>query len=80
MIISFRSLDRGVIFEGEAMSLNVKTTSGEITVLDCHRPLMTELRQGNATVVNNDGAAQQFEIAGGFLEVNRNNQVLLLVD
>ncbi len=80
MIISLRSLDKGVVFEGEASSLNVKTTSGDITILDRHRPLMTELRQGTATVIKADGIANQFEISGGFLEVNQSNHVLLLVD
>ncbi len=80
MLISVRSLESGVVLEGDAVSLNIKTTSGEITVLDAHRPLMSVLKTCTASVLKKDGTKQEFIVNGGFLEVNRKNQVLVLVD
>ncbi|KKU69653.1 MAG: hypothetical protein UX94_C0019G0005 [Parcubacteria group bacterium GW2011_GWA2_47_21] len=41
---------KGVEFEGEAASFNVRAEDGEITVLDHHRPLIT-LLAGGARIV-----------------------------
>lgn len=80
MFISVRSLDAGVVLEEEAVSLTIKTTSGEITILDSHRPLMTELVACEARVTKKDSSTERFAVKGGFLEVNRRNQVLVLLD
>ena len=79
-MISVRSLDAGVVLEDEVTSLTVKTTSGEITILDAHRPLMTELVACEARAIKKDASVERFAVKGGFLEVNRRNQVLVMID
>lgn len=70
---------KGVEFDGEISSLNLKTAAGEITVLDKHRPLMTTLVTGKAHIVKKDGERTTFNISSGFLEVN-SHEVNILVN
>ena len=79
MRITIASL-KGIQFEGEGASLNVKTASGEITVLDNHRPLLTLLKPGPVIIRNQDGTRRELEICGGFLEVGLKNELYLLAD
>ncbi len=67
-------------FDGEINSVNLKTTSGEITVLDNHRPLITQLAKGKAEVVKEDGARLNFDIQSGFLEVGEDNRATILAN
>jgi len=71
---------RGVQFEGDIISFNVKTTSGEITVLDHHKPLVSVLQKGTAVAATAKGEKKEFEIASGFLQMNEQNQLSVLVD
>lgn len=70
----------GVQFDGEVVSLNVGTTSGEITVLDHHRPLVTALASSRCVLTAEDGSHVEIPIAGGFLEVSADNTVTVLAD
>lgn len=79
MKLSIVSL-KGIEFEGEISSLNLKTTSGEITVLDNHRPLITALTRGEAIVIKEGGEKLNFNIESGFLEVGNNNQATILAN
>ena len=69
----------GVKFEGEAKGVNVKTSAGEITVLDHHLPLISVLQKCIAYVINDKGK-QEFAVNGGFIEVAEGNKVTLLTD
>jgi len=69
---------KGLEFDGEISSLNLKTTSGEITVLDNHRPLITQLAISQAVVIKEDGRKLNFDIKSGFLEVGEGNQATIL--
>ncbi len=60
---------KGVAYEGEIISLNAKTMSGEITVLDHHRPLITILKKGELKIVSKTGERKNIPARGGFLEV-----------
>jgi len=71
---------KGIQFDGEVSSVNLKTTSGEITVLDKHRPLITELKKGKAVVVNKSGEKLNFDIKSGFLEIGENNKATILAN
>ena len=71
---------KGVEFEGEVASVNLKTTSGEITVLDNHRALITELKKGKAVIVKKSGEKLNFDIKSGFLEIGENNQATILAN
>lgn len=65
------------VFAGEAVSVTLKTTEGEITILPNHEPMVANLAQGAVTVRTKEGP-ENFEIEGGVLEVS-NNQVTVLL-
>jgi F-type H+-transporting ATPase subunit epsilon len=72
-----------ILFEGEAESVNCKTAKGEITVLDEHEPLISMLEEGPIKVMpaqKSDGGEEVFAVKGGFLEVNPNHVVRMLVE
>jgi F-type H+-transporting ATPase subunit epsilon len=71
---------KGIQFDGEAVSVNAKTASGEITVLDHHRPLITVLAEGNIAVTDPAGAVSRIPIVSGFLEVDISHDVTVLAD
>ena len=77
MKLSIVSL-KGLEFDDEISSLNLKTTSGEITVLNNHRPLITQLSKGRATVIKESGDRLSFDIKSGFLVVEKGNQATIL--
>lgn len=78
MRVAVYSLDK-IIYEGEASAVNAKTAVGEITILDHHRPLISVLAPGAIKVTGSDGD-QFFNVTGGFLEVEPQNRVRLLVE
>ena len=71
---------KGVEFTGDVVGFNVKTTSGEITILDRHRPLITILKNGTAFIMQNDGGRLPMEIKSGFLEMSPDNELNVLVN
>ena len=79
MKLSVYSLKKS-LYEGDAASVNVKTTSGEITVLDHHRPLITELAAGTVTIVDATKKEHYLPVSSGFLEVSSENRAKLIVD
>ncbi len=68
------------LFEGEVVSLNCKTSSGEITVLDHHRPLISILEQGTITIIDAEKKEHFFQVNSGFLEVTSENKLKLIVE
>ncbi len=79
MLLKVISL-KGIQYQGEVESLNIKTLSGEITVLENHRPLITILNKGTAVITSNKKERKEIEIVGGFLEVAPRNHLNVLVD
>lgn len=71
---------KGMEFDGDISSLNLKTASGEITVLDHHRPLITRLMKGQAVIIKESGDKQNYEINSGFLEIGSDNRVTILAN
>lgn len=71
---------RGVEYQGEAESFNVKTKAGEITILDHHRPLITILGAGPAVIMTAAGERIEWTINSGFLEMNPANHLNVLID
>ena len=69
-----------VLFDGEAQLVNCKTTLGEITVLDHHKPLIASLEKGVVKIVDADAQEHFLEISSGFLEVSPLNRARLLVE
>ena len=70
---------KGIEFTGEVAGFNVKTTSGEITILNHHKPLITILKNGTAYIMQRNGERLPLEINSGFLEMSLNNELNVLV-
>lgn len=79
MKLSIYSLKK-ILFQGQAQLLNVKTVTGEITVLDNHETFITVLSVGVIKVIDDKNEEQFFEIKSGFLEVKENNEVRCIVE
>jgi len=71
---------KGVEFEGDVLGFNTKTLSGEITVLDHHRPLITILKKGPAWIIKEGGDRVRLDIKSGFLEMSQDNELNVLID
>jgi len=65
------------LYEGEAESLTVPGTDGEMTILGHHEPLITTLKAGSI-VVRTSGGEKSFEITGGALEVGPHGATVIL--
>jgi F-type H+-transporting ATPase subunit epsilon len=71
---------KGVKYEGEAKSVNVKTTDGEVTVLNNHRPFVTVLAPCVARIETDSNEEKFVDITGGFLYMDTANQLTILAD
>lgn len=69
-----------VLFEGEAPTVIAKTTTGEISILKDHIPLVTTLVEAPLRIIDASGAEKKVAVRKGFLEVRPNNEVVVLVD
>ena len=79
MQLGIYSLEK-VLFRGAAREVNCRTRSGEITILDHHEPLISILDAGTMKIIDDNGSELFFPVASGFLEVNANDQVKILVE
>jgi F-type H+-transporting ATPase subunit epsilon len=70
----------GIKYEGDAKLVNVKTTSGEVTVLDHHRPFVTVLAPCATRIVTDKTEEKFVDLAGGFLYMDAGNQLTILAD
>ncbi len=59
----------GLIFDGEAQRLIVRTTSGDLAILARHINCVAPLGMGRATVVDADGNRRYAACIGGMLSV-----------
>ena len=66
-----------VVYDKEVDSITLPTGAGEITVLPKHIPLISTIKTG-AIRTKTNGVEQTFAVAGGVLEVRRNNHVVVL--
>ncbi len=67
------------ILNEEVVSLTCPTEDGEITILPMHTPLVATLTSGEL-IANNGKESYYIHVAGGFLEVRPNNQIIILAD
>lgn len=65
------------LFNGEAESVHVPTTAGELTILGHHEPLVSTLKAGTVTVHTKEGD-QSFPVESGVLEVSSDQATILL--
>ena len=69
-----------VLYQGEAVSVNCQTKSGEITILDYHRPLISVLKQGTMKIVDKSQKEHYIPVSSGFLEVRSGSEVKFLIE
>ncbi|SRR6266481_2656760 len=68
-----------VVLSEEIDSLSCPTTSGEITILPNHIPLISSLANGELTA-KIAGEHEHYFVSGGFVEVRPGNEVIILAD
>ncbi|MBD3311712.1 MAG: ATP synthase F1 subunit epsilon [Candidatus Magasanikbacteria bacterium] len=68
-----------IIYEDEVKQVSIPTINGEITVLPNHIPLVSVLKAGELRIEDKEGE-HPIAIAGGFLEVRGNNELIILAD
>lgn len=68
-----------VVLSQEILQITVPTTSGEITILPDHIPLVSVLRPGVLEVKLADNSAEIISVSGGFIEVVK-DKVIILAD
>jgi len=69
-----------VLYQGEAVSVNCRTSVGEITILDHHLPLISVLERGTIKIVDRSQQEHFIPVSAGFLEVRSGNELRCLVD
>lgn len=66
-----------VVLREEVLQVTVPTTSGEITILADHIPLVSVLRPGVIEVKKINGKIEVMSVSGGFIEVLHDKIVIL---
>lgn len=66
-----------VLMKEEILSVSVPTTSGEVTILPDHIPLISILKSGVLEIHLLNGDISLMSVSGGFLEVLKNKIVIL---
>lgn len=64
------------LFTGDAKSLVVPASNGQLGILENHAPLIASLGDGKIKLTNESGD-QFFDIKGGVIEVNNNTVIIL---
>lgn len=57
------------LFQTEVKSVNLKTVTGELTLLPGHIPLITELTSGIIKIVDENNKTYAINASSGFLEI-----------
>ena len=68
-----------IVYENDVLQISIPTSTGEITVLPHHSPLVSIVQAGELKIVDGNGE-QILAVAGGFLEVKANNEIIILAD
>lgn len=68
-----------IIYEDSIFQVSIPTMDGEITVLPNHIPLVSVLKAGELKIKDKEGE-HHIAVAGGFLEVRGNNEIIILAD
>ncbi len=79
MHIGVYSLQK-VLYEGDILSINCRTASGEITILEHHRPLISILKEGTMKIVDKEGKEHYVSVSSGFVEVRSGDEAKFLVE
>jgi F-type H+-transporting ATPase subunit epsilon len=68
------------LYEGEVQELIAKTTLGEVSILPGHIPLISRLVKAPLRIIEQSGEEKIIDIDAGFLEVQPQNSMVVLVD
>lgn len=68
------------LYEGEVKELVAKSSTGEITVLPGHIPLVSRLLAAPLKVVEEGGQEKTIPVNAGFLEIKPDGEIVILVD
>lgn len=68
-----------VIYEDEVFQVSIPTTTGEITILPGHIPLVSVIQAGELRIKDKEGE-HPIAIAGGFVEVKGPREIVILAD
>jgi len=66
-----------VVLQQDILQITVPTTSGEITILPDHIPLVSVLQPGVIEVKRPDNIVEIMSVSGGFIEVMKDKVVIL---
>ncbi|MEC7838211.1 MAG: ATP synthase F1 subunit epsilon [Chloroflexota bacterium] len=69
----------GEIFSGDANSVLVPGSLGQMTILPKHAAILSSLSKGTITVNTTDGKNTNFVIDSGFVE-NLNNSLTIIIE
>ena len=62
-----------ILFDGDVESVTVPGTLGEFEVLENHAPIISSLNAGKMMFVVPNEGKMEINIAGGFVEVQKND-------
>lgn len=68
-----------VVFEDEVTAVIAPGSTGSFEILTNHAPIMAALKHGEVVMTTKDNQKVVYVISGGFLEMSR-NQCILLAD
>ena len=79
MKLSIYSLEK-TLFEGEAEKIIARSTTGEITILDEHVPIVTLLKGPGVDVFDKSGKKNIISFSSGVLEVRPESEAVILAN
>lgn len=68
------------LYRSTVKGFNIKTLSGEITILDDHEPLISMFPAGTAHIIDSQDKRVPIELSAGFLEKTPNNELNVLTE
>lgn len=69
-----------VLFEEEIASATLPTEAGEITVLEHHIPIVSNLMPGVAEITFKSGSVEDVALSGGCIQVGDEGNITILAD
>ena len=70
----------GSIFSGTVSAVLAPGSTGEMTLLPKHAPLLSSLTKGKITLMGTTDKQSVFEINSGFLEISNDKLTILVED
>ena len=67
-------------YYGKVSGFNVTTTTGNITILDNHEPMISMFDRGGAYIIDNENKHHKIELETGFLEMTSDNKLNVLTE